>query len=279
MIKTTSIWLASLLCLWTLSFPARAEPHRVHLTSLDWPPYSGSSLQDGGSISVLVAQAFQARGIRATIEYYPWSRTIVQVRDAHTHHMGFFPAYYSAEREADYYMSDPIGESPIGLIERKDAPIVWNSVNDLGGKRIGVVQDYVNTAEFDALVNSGGLTVEAVVSDTLNIRKMIGRRIDTAVIDEHVFAYLLKTDPDLAAGRDLLQFNAKPLESKTLYLYFRRTPEGLALRDEFNAGLRHVRQQREQGGATAPSVEPVPSAGPSSPGETSPSATPGAAPP
>ncbi len=232
--------LASLFLATTLGFPAWADDGSVHLTSLEWPPYTGQQLQDDGCITVLVKQAFEASGLKASVDFYPWSRTIAQVRDAHTHHVGFFPAYHSAERERDYYMSEPLGEGPIGLIERKDMPIVWNTLTDLSGKRIGVVQDYINTAEFDVLAGSGQLVVEAVVSDTLNIRKMIGWRIDTAVIDKHVFHYLLDTDPDLTAGKALLQFNPKPLESKKLYLYFRRTPEGLALRDRFNTGLRQV---------------------------------------
>ena len=246
--KIINTLLASLLLATTVNTPAQADEGTVHLTSLDWPPYTGPQLQDGGCLTLLVKQAFEASGLTASVDFYPWSRTIAQVRDSHSQHLGFFPAYYSAERERDYHMTDPLGEGPIGLIERKDLPIVWNTLTDLGGKRIGVVQDYINTAEFDALASSGKLVVEAVVSDTLNIRKMIGNRIDTAVIDKHVFHHLLDTDPDLAAGKTLLQFNPKPLESKKLYLYFRRTPEGLALRDRFNAGLRQVLQTSEQKG-------------------------------
>lgn len=246
--KIINILLASLLLATTVSLPVQADDGTVHLTSLDWPPYTGPQLQDGGCLTQLVKQAFEASGLTASVDFYPWSRTIAQVRDAHSHHLGFFPAYYSAERENEYYMSEPLGEGPIGLIERKDLPIVWNTLTDLAGKRIGVVQDYINTAEFDALAGSGKLVVEEVVSDTLNIRKMIGNRIDTAVIDKHVFYHLLDTDPDLAAGKTLLQFNPKPLESKKLYLYFRRTPEGLALRDRFNTGLRQVLQASQQKG-------------------------------
>lgn len=238
--KIINTLLASLLLATTVNIPSQADEGTVHLTSLDWPPYTGPQLQDGGCLTLLVKQAFEVSGLTASVDFYPWSRTIAQVRDSHSQHLGFFPAYYSAERERDYYMTDPLGEGPIGLIERKDLPIVWNTLSDLAGKRIGVVQDYINTAEFDALASSGKLVVEAVVSDTLNIRKMIGNRIDTAVIDKHVFHHLLDTDPDLAAGKTLLQFNPKPLESKKLYLYFRRTPEGLALRDRFNTGLKQV---------------------------------------
>ena len=38
--------------------------------------------------------------------------------------------------------------------------------------KIGVVQDYVNTEELDAMIASGAIKGEAVPSDVLNVKKV-----------------------------------------------------------------------------------------------------------
>ncbi|MDN3683592.1 hypothetical protein QW180_03180 [Vibrio sinaloensis] len=50
-------------------------------------------------------------------------------------------------------------------------------MSDLKGLRIGVVQGYVNTKEFDQLVERGVLAVEASVSDSRNIHKVAKKSI------------------------------------------------------------------------------------------------------
>jgi len=53
-------------------------------------------------------------------------------------------------------------------------------------------------------------------------------------------SYMLATDPDLLEAAEVLNFNSRALEDKTLYLCFNDDEAGRALRDRFNSGLAQV---------------------------------------
>lgn len=218
---------------------AWAEGQTFKLTSLEWPPFSGKDLpQQGGSIAVAKA-AFEAQGDSLEVTFLPWKRAVQRGLEA-PGYVGYFPEYYSADLEDKCLFSDPSGASPLGLVERKEAPISWASLDDLKAYKIGTVAGYVNTADFDALAAEGALKIQEATDDITNLRKVAAGRIDTAVVDANVMNYLLATDASLVDVKDQLQFNAKPLESKKLYVCFRRTPEGEAAKAIYDAGLAQI---------------------------------------
>lgn len=218
---------------------ASGQAADIRLTTLDWPPYSGSGLPELGASSAVVARAAAAAGDTFSAEVLPFQRAVkVGLEDAGF--VGYYPEYHSKDLEATCAFSGPLGTSPLGLVERKAQPLTWKTIDDLKGHTIGVVQGYVNTAEFDAKAADGTLTVEAVVDDATNLRKVAAGRIPAAVIDRHVMNYLLKNDPALAPLAGTLQFNPVMLERKTLHVCFRKSPEGTAARERFEAGLAKV---------------------------------------
>lgn len=225
----------------TIVLPSWGEcGETVHLSSLDWPPYASPAIKDQGLSVAIVKAAFAKMGRDVSVDFFPWSRTISVVKDSDTPYVAFFPAYYSEKRRQEYYISKPIGTSPVGFIENQNHHIKWNSLKELSSRKIGVVQDYVNTEEFDSMVARGELTTEVVIMDYLNIRKVAANRIDMAVMDKHVFNYLLLTSPELAGLKNNLQFNDHVLEDKQLFLYFRKTAKGKELTDIFNQGLEKI---------------------------------------
>jgi polar amino acid transport system substrate-binding protein len=130
----------------------------------------------------------------------------------------------------------------LGLVENKEVPISWNTIDDLGEQQylIGTVLGYANTDEFDEKAGTGWINVVPADDDLTNLRRLLRQRIDAAVIDRLVLSYLLATEPSLEDGRDRLAFDEKPLEEKTLFLCFNDTEKGRALRDRFNEGLAKI---------------------------------------
>ncbi len=214
--------------------PVRAET--VVFTSLEWPPYTSASLPQHGASAEIAAKAFEAVGMTLRIEFYPWMRTVETARRK-PGVAGYFPEYHAKRIEAEFLFSDAMGESPLGFVERRAAPIAWTRLKDLAEYRIGVVEGYVNEARFDAMANRGALSVEPVKDDATNLRKLAGGRIDLAVMDKYVFRYLMAHEPSLQAHADSLQFNPRLLDMKTLHLCFLATEDGARLRRRFNAGL------------------------------------------
>jgi polar amino acid transport system substrate-binding protein len=234
---------AILLCMVLATFPFRAAAGDalpvVTMASLEWPPYSGASLP-GQGVSVRVARkAFEAMGYRLEVRFFPWQRVLSQMgMDSGV--IGYMPEYDSAERRESYSYSTPIGVSPLGIVEPADKPWPWHELRDLRGARIGVVAGYVNTPDFDAMVEYRQLWVEPVMDDETNLRKVLEGRIDLAVIDQHVFNWILRSSRFFRGRRDGVRFQDRLLGENLLYACFAGTVEGRHWRDIFNEGLTRI---------------------------------------
>ena len=222
-----------------LLLSATAQATDYTLTSLEWPPYSGSRPAAQGILSSVVVDAFKAAGNSVKIEFFPWNRAVDMARN-NKDYVAYFPEYHAKAKEAECLYSDPVGVSPLVLVERKADPVTWHSYDDLAGRKIGVVKGYLNTEELDARIASKVLAVDHALDDARNILKLAAGRVDAAVIDLNVFNYLVKNDASVKAAAGPLQVNAKFLEDKKLFVCFTRSPEGDTARQAFNLGLRKI---------------------------------------
>ncbi|XLZ71402.1 transporter substrate-binding domain-containing protein [Massilia sp. SR12] len=211
----------------------------VQFTSLEWPPYTAPQLARQGATSAVVSAAMASMGYRVEVTFYPWNRAVALVR-GRSSYIGYFPEYRSEEANSNFLLSDPIGSGPLGLAEHVDAPVHWDGLDDLAYFQVGVVTGYINTDGFDDRVRRGRQRVDYASSDKQNLLKLAAKRVSLAVIDRRVFDYLTRHDPQVAAVARKLRFNARLLESKHLYICFRRTPEGEHMRKIFNEGLKKI---------------------------------------
>ena len=218
---------------------ASADQRKVTLATLEWPPYTGSTLPKQGATTEVIRQAFSAVGVEIDVRFMPWKRAIAQAANGEP--AAYFPGYHCKHKDG-FVASAPIGDGPLGLAEHIDAPIAWTSIDDLGEQKlkIGTVRGYANTAEFDEKAGTGWVRAIPANDDATNLKKLIRKRIDAAVIDKFVLAYLVKTHAALTPGGEKLRFDERPLEQKTLFLCFTDTDEGKALRDLFNGGLEQL---------------------------------------
>jgi polar amino acid transport system substrate-binding protein len=221
----------------SLSF---ADDKIIHITSLDWPPYASESLdQQGASVAVAKA-AFEVMGYELKVDFYPWSRAIALAKDSSSQYSGYFPEYFSDDTAKDFIYSDAMGSGPLGFAERKDKSISWSTLADLKPYRIGIVQDYINTTEFDAMIAEKSLKSSMTTSDDKNLQKLMGGRVDLAVVDKNVMNYLFKTNPNLAEKASKAQFNSTLLEDKKLFICFKKGPEGEKIAKIYNEGLKKI---------------------------------------
>lgn len=194
------------------SIPAMAV-EKWKITSLDWQPFSGKTLPDGGAGIAVLRAALKAEGIELVVEFYPWTRAIETAKEPG--YAGVYPSWPEDVGEG-FTRSPVLFKSAVGFVEPKAKPLVWNKLDDLKGKTIGTVQDYGNTAEFMKLVKAGTIKTQVVVDDVTNIKKVAAGRIDGAFIDLANLDYFLKNDAkDIAAS---VQANPKVLDTKDLVL-------------------------------------------------------------
>jgi polar amino acid transport system substrate-binding protein len=233
-----SICIAAALC---VAWPSHAQNKTAHLSTLDWQPYTGSKLPLGGATTEVIRAAFAHAEIQIDVIYRPWKRTIDMALKGTDGVIAYFPGYHCNHRDG-FIASEPIGNGPLGFAEHVEAPITWDSLDSIGEQqlKIGTVLGYSNTDEFDAKVGTGWILAIPSKDDITNLRKLIRKRIDAAVIDKFVLEYLKATDSSLRQGGENLRFNVRPLEDKTLYLCFRDDEASRAMLQAFNAGLAKV---------------------------------------
>lgn len=194
---------------------SHAKPEVWTVASLEWPPYVCEQCPEEGAGVKALRVALKSINVELKVLYLPWSRTLKEARSPHV--IGFFPAWPEESRTA-YTASPVLFRSPLGFIEPAGRPLQWQSLEDLTGKRIGVVQDYGNTVEFNMAVRNRKIKTEIVTSDDINIKKVAANRIDGALIDLVNAKWFLKND--LKDLENKVAYSPRVLSNKDLLIYF-----------------------------------------------------------
>lgn len=217
------------------SFEAMAET--VTLVSSNWPPYTGLELVNGGFTNEIIRQALEQTNLKTKFIYMPWRRAMESVKTGEID--ALYSAYYSTERANTYIASEPYVYSDLMLVAHSDSHIYgYKTLADLSPYRIGVVRGYVNSPEFD---QANFLQKEPVTNDKLNLKKLLGKRVDLIVIDRFVALHLLQS---MGKSESSIRFLAKPLDQKPVYIMFSRKNTLSTTRVEaFNSGLKIIKQK------------------------------------
>ncbi len=203
-----------------------------------WPPYEFE--KDGrmtGFATEVIERAMQRAGIPHTqIKGYIWRRAM-EIFSAGQADV-LFAGNRTPERERiAFFPAVPLVESTWGLWTRDTA---ISSLDDLKGKRIGVVTGYSYTPAFWDYIHTHCL-VEAVHSDKLNFRKLEQGRLFAVAADMGNGSFLARE-----MGASSLRPNAAPvIKSEGLYALFNRktVPESVVM--AFSAALQQMRTTPE----------------------------------
>jgi ABC-type amino acid transport substrate-binding protein len=225
----------------TKSAPAKRV---VRLATLDWEPYIGQKMPDQGYTAALIREAYRDQGWDVKIEFYPWARALHLARTGEVD--GLMPEYFNSSRKSEFIYSFPFPGGPLVLYKRREDAIEFSTdpakdqdraLHALQDKRFGVVRGYLNTPVFDAAFY---LHKEEASDDATNLRKLVYKRIDLAVIDQRVAEYLIRTQyPDYAGKLEPMQ---PALAENPLYIaYSLKAPQHNEARAVFDRGLTRMK--------------------------------------
>lgn len=216
----------------TASATAPATTQVIKLTSLDWPPYTGADLPEQGEVTLFLRTLFGELGYQLQVDFLPWPLAVARVHSGKEGHLGYFPEYPLTS--PDYLQTVAIGYSELGLVERRDNPLLLTDARQLAGLRFGVVQDYLNMVKLDLLIVAGELKPQISQSDRANVLKVLSGELDAAVIDNRVLQYLLLHDKEIKPGAAKLQFSQSLKEHKSLHLVLKNTAQNVELIKKIN---------------------------------------------
>ena len=193
-----------------LAQPAQAEP-QLRMATLEYPPYSSEHLPDGGSIVALTRRAFAVRGHSLQIDFMPWARVRMGLRNSS--YQGALALWPQEVKEEGLLASRPLFYSELGLFVRNDHPLPFNQLQELRGQTLGIVRGY----GYPQHILEAGLSLEEAVDAISNLRKLKARRFDMVLLEHIVGNHLINNDEQL---RGTLRWHGNVLERIPLLVGF-----------------------------------------------------------
>lgn len=221
----------------TLTVGASAHAADFTIAALKgWPPFSGKDLPNKGFSNDVTQTALERMGHSAEIKVMPWARALEMAKRGK---FEVLPSvWYSDERAKKLKFTDPIASNRIVFIKKKGDPFEFNGVESLTGKSVGIVQDYDYSEEF---LNAENFERQRANSLKINLRKLLGGRVDLTLGDEFVAKYAMnKNMPDRA---DKVAYTEGALSEKKLHVTFSRTLDNVdSIVADFNEELEAMRE-------------------------------------
>lgn len=217
-----------------IALPLTVQAQTVDLTTMNWPPFYGDSLEKGGFISAIVDEALAESGYDSTVEFTAWQTALDNVKSGEKD--AILGGYYSEERAQEYYFSIPIYTVLAGLIKKPDFPLNnYDSFETLDQYSIGKLKGSVIGESFDNFPFSD-LKEYLEVSDAI-------KALDSGEVQLYADSLAVAKEAAKAEGLDAsqLQILLPPLEENDLYLMISKSiPNAEELRDAFNKGLMEI---------------------------------------
>lgn len=143
------------------------------------PPYADAKLPERGLALELVEHVFVATDVKPEIVIESWSRALEGARIGV--YDGLAAAWYSDERAQDLLFSEPYLSSRLIMLQRRDDPRRFNSLDDLAGQRLGVRAEYAYGVEFASIEGIRLVEENHLIQNLLNL---LNGRVDLVVGDE-----------------------------------------------------------------------------------------------
>lgn len=226
-----------LIVLGIVFFPPSGQAQApLKLVNDPWPPYTGYSLPHRGLATNIVVTALTLSGYQTQVEFVPWKRALRGTFNGDYDIL--LTTTFSEERAKQVAYSKPYLSNTVKLLKNQGASHLFESLADLDGLHVVIMEGYLYEARFDAAKNFTKITGTNTVS---NLRMLAANRVDLAVEDERVTRYYLKNNNSL---KDLkVEFLPLALNMKNMHIIIRKTKPGYAkIITDFNRSLDRMRR-------------------------------------
>lgn len=215
----------------------------------EWTPITSSKLEGYGLASEIITKAYEAEGIEIEIQFYPWKRCELMLRNNQLD--AIFPYVKTDEREKIYGFSDPVVVIRLSFFYLKDniAKLEYNSLEDLKKYSFGGVLGHFYKEEFD----KAGLNVEYVGSEEHNLKRLLKGRVDVIPMINTIGWYLInKNHPEDYYRFASVDYNWHIISGKksaeeyaSKLMVSQATPKANKIIQAYNRGLKKIKQNGE----------------------------------
>ncbi|WP_426117838.1 substrate-binding periplasmic protein [Pseudomonas sp. DSP3-2-2] len=195
---------------WLLVAQAGAG-ERLRLVADVWPPFTDSTLLNGGLATDLVSTALKRAGYDTDYQQVPWARALNGVNEGR--YDVLVNAWFNQERTKLGLFSAEYLLNRVRFVKRSRSSVEYRELYQLYGRPIAVVRGYTYSPEFD----SDEMLEKVPVNDfSMAVRMVVAGRVDLAVEDEFVARFYLSQESK--AVRDSVEFLPKSLSENSLHI-------------------------------------------------------------
>lgn len=216
--------------------PALSQEKTLNFGTVNWPPYFGKNLENGGIMTEITTEAFKRTGWDYNLKFMNWNRAMGLAGKGKLD--GVQGAYYNKERDKNFMFTDEIISANIVIFQKKGAGISYNSLEDLTGYTFGILRGWAYPEDF---AKADYLQKEETDTPKTNILKLLKGRVDLIVGDKLVTLDVANEHyPDRADRIEVLE---PPLEEKPLHVIVTEKLENhTEIVNDFNKGLKMLKE-------------------------------------
>jgi polar amino acid transport system substrate-binding protein len=218
----------------TMMAPASAK-QVIQLSTINWEPYSGQELPNGGFFTEIVTEAFAKAGYDVELIYLPWVRAMNEAKLGNVH--GVMDVYWKLDR--DPYLAYP---EPAWVVKEEffvldDTSIVYTGqLSDLKGLNIGVL---LGSAQAEELTEAG-IKTTGITHHSQSIKMLMAGRVDAVLMPHEVFFYHYEQLEPSFIKKPVMALTPA-FKSYEMFVAFSKNKPGYKqLVSDFNHGLRLI---------------------------------------
>ena len=184
---------------------------KLRLVADGWPPFTDSTLVNGGLATDIVSTALARAGYASEFEQVPWARAMLGIGEGR--YDVLVNAWYAEERTRIGQFSAEYLLNRVCFLKRKDETIQFDSLEQLRAYPIAVVRGYAYTKEFD---DDQLMQKVPVHNFAMAVRMLAADRVKLTLEDEYVARYYLARESPKV--RNAVEFVPKPLGENSLHI-------------------------------------------------------------
>ena len=232
--KIILAFIFSTLILLTFTGPAFAGG-MVKSGTVNWPPYYGEELPDGGFMTEITREALKRSGWDYRIEFMNWNRAMNLCLQGKLDMVQ--GAYNNAERMEKFLVTDEFASVDIVFFSKEKSGITYATLEDLEGYKIGLIRGW---AYPKAITESGFLKTETTETPVSNIKKLLSGRVDLIVGARVAVIDIVNRELPDAVNR--LVALTPPIQQNSLHnLVYKKNAHGPEIAEAFNRGLQQIK--------------------------------------
>lgn len=188
-----------------------------------------------GLYPALLRAVFAQTPWSVQLQAKPWKRCL---QDTDEGHAGTGGIYKNEERLRKYDFSEALFVERMAVYYPRAKPLVFEGLESLYGKRVGVARGWSYGDAFDKAVAEGKVHAEEVSADAQNFHKLAAGRLDAVLaIEEAGHAQLRQP------GLETIEKSPRYLFENPTYLAFAKTANQGEVLAAVNAALVKLRRQ------------------------------------